>query len=170
MNNGLLDALKEIGWPDIPKAIGANYKKRWIKAIVKVRKYNGLESYCIAVNDGDGKPRIIRDFGPTSIIADVISIHPYVEARGIGGGLQLSDFSSGEELALFLAKRGVPLKEANAAVAEGNRERLQKLLDGAIAQDYIFREAENEKAKEAIKTRKKTKATNGRRKTTKKES
>lgn len=73
-NNGLLQALKDIRWADLPKAIDTNYKDTWLKAIVKVRRTNGEESFCLAVNDGNGNPRFIRDYGATSIIAEVVSI------------------------------------------------------------------------------------------------
>lgn len=100
MNNGLLDALKEIGWSDLPQAIGKGYKKKWIKAIVKVRKYSGVESYCLAVNDGNDKPRIIRDFGPTAIIAEILSIHPYEEA----GKNIIPRFTSDEQIIKYFRK------------------------------------------------------------------
>lgn len=77
MNSGLLEVLKEIGWPDLPPAIDGKYKKKWIKAIARVRKINGQICYCLVVNDGKDNPRIVRDFGPVAIICEMLSIHPY---------------------------------------------------------------------------------------------
>lgn len=135
MNNGLLDALKEIGWPDLPQAIGKGYKKTWIKAIVKVRKYSGAESYCLAVNDGNDKPRIIRDFGPAAIIAEVLSIHPYEESeKNI-----IPRFKSDEQIFKYLTKGNFKAEEiAPLLSTEGKTseqvEADRKQLNGYIKQ------------------------------------
>lgn len=133
MNNGLLDALKEIGWPDIPPAIDESYKKRWIKAIVKVRKHNGAESFCLAVNDGNDKPRIIRDFGPTSIITDIISVHPYEEIDRN----PVPRFANDEQRVRYLRKMGYDEAEAVKLLSVDNKTTEQIEADRAKINGYI---------------------------------
>lgn len=133
MNNGLLDALKEIGWPDLPKAIGEGYKKKWIKAIVKVRKYSGVESYCLAVNDGNDQPRIIRDFGPTAIIAEVLSIHPY-EATTAN---IVPRFVSDEQRLKYLRKMGYNEADIKELLSTDNKSPEQVEADRKQINEYI---------------------------------
>lgn len=133
MNNGLLDALKAIGWPDLPNPIDANYKKRWIKAIVKVRKYNGSESYCIAVNDGNGKPHIIKDFGPTSIISNVISIHPYEETSK----KLIPWFRTDRQIVSYLTKSDYDASEITALLSKDGKTPEQIKRDRDIVNGYI---------------------------------
>lgn len=133
MNNGLLDALKEIGWPDLPKAIGEGYKKKWIKAIVKVRKYSGVESYCLAVNDGNDKPRIIRDFGPTAIISEIISIHPYEET----GKNIIPRFTSDEQVFRYLTKSDFKAEEIASLLSKDSKTPEQIEADRAKIKGYI---------------------------------
>lgn len=133
MNNGLLDSLKAIGWPDLPKAIGEGYKKKWIKAIVKVRKYSGVESYCLAVNDGNDQPRIIRDFGPTAIIAEVLSIHPYEET----GKNIIPRFTSDEQVFKYLKKNGYNPEELTLLLSAEDKTPEQIEADRAQLKGYI---------------------------------
>lgn len=133
MNNGLLDALKAIGWPDLPKAIGEGYKKKWIKAIVKVRKYSGVESYCLAVNDGNDQPRIIRDFGPTAIIAEILSIHPYEET----GKNIIPRFTSDEQIAKYLRKSEYDKSEVASLLSTEDKSPEQIEADRTKIKGYI---------------------------------
>lgn len=133
MNNGLLDALKEIGWPDLPPAIGEGYKKTWIKAVVKVRKYSGAESYCLAVNDGNDKPRIIRDFGPTAIIAEILSIHPYEET----GKNIIPRFTSDEQVFRYLTKSDFKAEEIALLLSKDNKSPEQIEADRKQIKGYI---------------------------------
>ena len=80
MNNGLEEALRVAQVGDLPPEIDKDYKKHWLKAIVKIQRSNGNIGYCLAVNDGNGGANIIRDFNPTGIIVNVLSVHPYEEA------------------------------------------------------------------------------------------
>lgn len=134
MSSGLLDALKAIGWPDLPQPIGAGYKKTWIKAIVKVRKYSGVESYCLAVNDGQGKPRIIRDFGPTAIIAEILSIHPYEEAAS---HRIIPHFIDDEQRIKYLRKFGHKDAEIAALLSTENKPPEQIEADRAQVNGFI---------------------------------
>lgn len=134
MSNGLLDALKAIGWPDLPKPIGAGYDKTWIKAIVKVRKYSGVESYCLAVNDGQGKPRIVRDFGPTAIIAEILSIHPYEETAS---QRIIPRFTNDEQIVKYLHKFGHKDAVIAALLSTENKTSEQIEADRAQVNDLI---------------------------------
>lgn len=134
MSSGLLDTLKAIGWPDLPQPIGAGYKKTWIKAVVKVRKYSGVESYCLAVNDGGGNPRIIRDFGPTAIIAEVLSIHPYEETAS---QRIIPRFVSDEQRVKYLRKFGYKAAEIAALLSTENKTPEQIEANRAQVNSFI---------------------------------
>ena len=49
----------------------------WTKAVVLVTKTNTKKNYAIAVNYGDNKPSIVKDFGDVCMIAKVEHIYPY---------------------------------------------------------------------------------------------
>lgn len=133
MNNGLLEVLKVIGWADLPLPIDASYKKKWIKAVVKVRKLSGHESFCLAVNDGNDKPRIIRDFGPTSIITDIISVHPYEEIDRN----PVPRFTSDEQIVKYLYKKGFKEDVTLPLLSTDNKTPEQIKADRAKINGYI---------------------------------
>lgn len=101
MNNGLEEALRVAQIGDLPPEIDKDYKKHWLKAIVKIQRSNGNIGYCLAVNDGNGGANIIRDFNPTGIIVNILSVHPYEEAtRNI-----IPRFANDAQVIKYLCKR-----------------------------------------------------------------
>ena len=72
----LSEALSESHVVSLPKE-WENKNMQWALAIVKVRKNNMSTNYAIAENDGSGRPIIIKDFGFSAKIVQIISIHPY---------------------------------------------------------------------------------------------
>lgn len=133
MNNGIESALLVARVADLPPAIDDDYKKYWIKAIVKIQRSNGDTGYCIAVNDGSDRPRIIRDFNPTGIIAGILSIHPYEESeRGI-----IPHFTSGRQILKYLCKYGYNPAEIEALLSTENKTTAQLAVDKAILKGYV---------------------------------
>lgn len=72
----LSEALTYARVPELPAELSDNIES-WTKAIVLVRKASNLTNYAIARNDGSGNPVIIKDFGASFIVREIISIHPY---------------------------------------------------------------------------------------------
>lgn len=118
---------------DLPPAIDGEYKKHWIKAIVKVRRSNGDTGYCMAVNDGENNPSIIRDFNPTGIIAAIISVHPYEESeRSV-----IPHFNSAAQVLKYLCKYGYDRAEVKALLATDNKSPEQIKADREVLKGYI---------------------------------
>ena len=51
-------------------------KSVWITAIAKTRKNDLCNYYCYAEKDKDGKPYIVRDFGPAKAIVEIEEYYP----------------------------------------------------------------------------------------------
>ena len=137
MNNGLEEALRIAQLGDLPLAIDETYKKHWLKAIVKIQRSNGETGYCLAVNDGNNKPRIIRDFNPTGIIIRILSIHPYEETeRNI-----MPRFANDEQVVKYLCKNGFKRDEIVYLLKTEGKTDEQVNADKEILKSYIMQVA-----------------------------
>lgn len=133
MNNGLEEALRVAQTGDLPLAIDETYKKHWLKAIVKIQRSNGETGYCLAVNDGNDKPRIIRDFNPTGIIIRVLSVHPYEEStRNI-----IPFFNTEEQVIKYLCKGDFRRPEIEALLTTEGKTLEQINADNELIKGYI---------------------------------
>lgn len=74
----LFDVLNEYHIAELPEELNAELEGKavWLSAVVKVRKCNGKVNYAMAVNDGYGNPRVIRDYGSPAAIVGIESIYP----------------------------------------------------------------------------------------------
>lgn len=70
----LVKALSECALKELPNIWDG--KNIWIRALAKVKKYDGSESFVMAKNI-DGKYRIVKDFGTTSAIHSILEYYPY---------------------------------------------------------------------------------------------
>lgn len=137
MNDGLREALRYAGLGILPPAIDSSYKKRWLKAIVRVQRNNGYTGYCIADNDGADKPRIVCDFCPTGIIAGVLTVHPYSETeRNI-----IPRFYSDEQRRDFLWKGGFKYSEIDPLFSKEGKTPEQIKADREVINSYIEKAA-----------------------------
>ena len=133
MNNGLEEALRVAQIGDLPPEIDGNYKKHWLKAIVKIQRSNGNIGYCLAVNDGNGGANIIRDFNPTGIIVKVLSVHPYEEStRNI-----IPFFNTEEQVIKYLCKGDFRRPEIEALLSKEGKTPEQINADNEVIKDYI---------------------------------
>ena len=133
MNNTLESALRVAQIGDLPLAIDETYKKHWLKAIVKIQRSNGETGYCLAVNDGNNKPRIIRDFNPTGIIVRVLSVHPYEEStRNI-----IPFFNTEEQVIKYLCKSDFKRSEVEALLSKEGKSKEQIEADKEQIKGYI---------------------------------
>lgn len=130
-------ALQVTGIVGLPKAIDADYKGTWIKAICLVTKVTGRQNYVLADNDGNGNAVIKRDFGSSATIARIDSIHPYEELDE-----RFTPNLRGDEAkATFLAKKGYDAEEiANLQSTEG-KSKEQIKADKETVKSYIDRVA-----------------------------
>lgn len=137
MSNGLEEALRIAQLSDLPPAIDDAYKRHWLKAIVKIQRSNGEIGYCLAVNDGNNKPRIIRDFNPTGIIIRILSIHPYEETeRNI-----IPRFANDEQVVKYLCKNGFKRDEIVYLLKTEGKTDEQVNADKEILKSYIMQVA-----------------------------
>lgn len=133
MNKGLEIALKVAQVGDLPPEIDKDYKKHWLKAIVKIQRTNGDIGYCLAVNDGSDKPNIVRDPYPTGIIAGVLSIHPYEECdKNI-----LPRFQNDEQVVRYLCKSDFSRSEIEPLIAVDGKTPEQIERDRNVLRGYI---------------------------------
>lgn len=133
INNTLETALRVAQIGDLPPAIDDTYKKHWLKAIVKIQRSNGEIGYCLAVNDGNNKPRIIRDFNPTGIIVRVLSVHPYEEStRNI-----IPFFNTEEQVIKYLCKSDFKREEIIPLVKTEGKTLEQINADNELIKGYI---------------------------------
>lgn len=72
----LIEALSEARIPTLPNE-WTNKNIHWSRAIVKVRKNNMRTNYAIAENDGEDKPIIVKDFGSSAQIVEILELRPY---------------------------------------------------------------------------------------------
>lgn len=148
MNNGLEEALRVAQVGDLPPAIDDAYKKHWLKAIVKIQRSNGETGYCLAINDGNNKPRIIRDFNPTGIIVRVLSVHPYEEStRNI-----IPFFNTEEQVIKYLCKSDFKREEIIPLIKTEGKTPEQINADNELIKGYI-RQVANKQAQQVEATK-----------------
>lgn len=176
MNNGLLEALQVIGWPDLPKAIDGTYNKVWLKAIARVQRTNGDIGYCLVANNGENLPRIIRDFSPTGMICRILSIHPYEDKpkRNI-----VPHFANDAQILKYFKKTSYKQSEIESLLSKEGKTQEQIKADMQTINEYIQKVAieqskkmieVNQQAREAAsKSVTKNKRTYGRANSTKTE-
>lgn len=113
--NSLYEVLSYTKCTELPKPLKKN--DVFVRAIALVRKLNNHESYCIAVNDGTGKPVVKKTFGSISVIKEVKEIYPLslLEASVV------PDFRKKQDVIDFLVRCGE------------NRENIEKMLDSGDA-------------------------------------
>lgn len=74
MRKSLMRSLTDTGLRELPKVW--NGTSPFIRAIAKVRKYDGSENY-VLVKRIDGEYRIIKDYGSICAIHSVLEYYPY---------------------------------------------------------------------------------------------
>lgn len=133
MNNGLEESLRVAQIGDLPPEIDKDYKKHWLKAIVKIQRANGYIGYCLAVNDGNGGANIIRDFNPTGIIVNILSIHPYEEVtRNI-----IPRFANDAQVIKYLCKSDFKRSDVEPLLVTEGKTPEQIKADREIVKGYI---------------------------------
>lgn len=75
-------------------------------AIVKVRKNNMKVNYAIAENDGEDKPIIVKDFGSSAKIVEILEIRPYAHLND----LYIPDLRNKQDITKYLVANRVSEK------------------------------------------------------------
>lgn len=137
MNKGLEEALRYAKVADLPPEINDAYKKHWVRAIVKVLRSNGDTGYCLAINDGQNKPKIVRDVAPTGMILRVLSIHPYEDyTRNI-----IPRFANDEQVVKYLCKSDFKRSDIEKLISKEDKTQEQIKADRELIKGYIERVA-----------------------------
>lgn len=130
----MLDALTYAGCPKLPRAINVvkDQSRIWIRAIARVRKVTGAETYVILKNDYGRKPVVIKTFGESSAIAKIDSIHPFewLEREFI------PTFKREGDKEAFLAKVYSRPVEKISALSDGDKDRLLYIHLFAAQSEY----------------------------------
>lgn len=98
----LTEALSEARIPTLPDE-WSNKNIHWAMAIVKVRKNNMRVNYAIAENDGEDKPIIIKDFGSSAKIVEILEIRPYAHLNDA----YIPDLRNKQDIKHYLIVNGV---------------------------------------------------------------
>lgn len=113
----------------------------FVKAIVKVLKSNSMEGFCIAVNDGTGKPDIKKSFGSVAQIVQVLSIHPL----SVLDRNYVPSFGNIDDVTNFLLRRGENYEYIKSLVDSDKTEDKEKLK--ALVIRHCIREQMNGEAR-----------------------
>lgn len=134
----LAEAMSYAKVPKLPEEYKTTGMKIWARAIVKVKKYNGRSNYALAVNDGSGSPRVVKDFGEMVGIKTFEAIYPYEYVTDE----KMPSLRNKKDIIAFLGVYGYNEDDIAALLAntdaEGNaKSDEQKTSDKALVKSYI---------------------------------
>lgn len=118
----LMDALAYTGCSKLPRAINIvkDQSRIWVKAIAKVHKITGADTYVVLKNDYGRRPVVIKTFGESSAIANIVSIHPFEWLQPDF----IPKFKNDEDRDAFLARSYGKLVEKISALSPEDKDRL----------------------------------------------
>lgn len=117
----LSEALSFARVPELPEDVSKT-TGTWTKAIVLVKKANNRQNYAIAHNDGSGGARIVKDFGPTYKIVDVLGIFPYSFVS-----LQYQpNLKTKEDIVMYLVNHGEKEAEVRKLISDIHPNKKEK--------------------------------------------
>ena len=137
----LTDVLSEARIKELPDELSEN-DITWVKAIVLVTKCDASRNYALAINAGDGKPSIIKDYGSVAKIARIDKIYPYIKLNSANSPSLnnkrdiLMFFKSARYSEEKVAEIEALLANKNADGEEKSKEQLEK--DRAIVKREII--------------------------------
>lgn len=118
----MMDVLAYTGCVKMPRAINPvkDQSRVWIKAIARIQKITGAESYAVLRNDYGRRPRIIKTFGESASIAKIVSIHPFEWLRQD----IIPQFRSEAERDAYLVRIYRTSEERIASLSQADKDRL----------------------------------------------
>lgn len=75
-NESLVACLNECYQNELSEPLKEGDNKIWIKAIAKVWKCDGSSNFCVVVNNGEGSPVVVKDYGNPATIMKYEEIYP----------------------------------------------------------------------------------------------
>lgn len=127
-------ALQLTGLSELPKPLTQSNNATWIRAIVLVTKLGGIQSYCLADNNGFGLPAIKHDLGPSKCIVSIDAIYPYekLDKRFT------PDLRSDKQIVEFLSRNGHNAASIEALLSKEGKSQDDITADRAIVKSYIY--------------------------------
>lgn len=125
--DSLYAALNHLRLSEMPDEYDIDSGNIWVKSLVRVQKRDTTISYAIALNDGRGGYKFIKDFGRTSPIVQVLNNYPlvFLEKRDMPSLRKQDDFIE------FLKKYGYDEDECRELISrkdkDGNNKEEEKL-------------------------------------------
>lgn len=123
--DSLFDALNHLRLTEMPDEYNPDSGNIWVKSLVRVQKRDTSISYAIALNDGRGGYRFVKDFGRTSQIVKVLNNYPlvFLEKRDMPSFGKQGDFVE------FLKKYGYDEDECRALISRKDKDGNTKAED-----------------------------------------
>lgn len=123
--DSLFDALNHLRLTEMPDEYNPDSGNIWVKSLVRVQKRDTSISYAIALNDGRGGYKFIKDFGKTSQIIKVLNNYPlaFLEKRDMPSFRKQDDFIE------FLKKYGYDEDECRALISRKDKDGNNKAED-----------------------------------------
>lgn len=144
--SSLQGCLQKLGLRALPKQETGD-RNNILQAVVLTRRTNGMESYCIAENDGSGKLAITKDFGPCAAIYSILAVYPI---QSVDKKI-LPDFRSDKQIVDYLCKSIYNKEDIERLLSKEGKSPEQIKTDRKTVKDYVVKTAidfEKRKAKE----------------------
>lgn len=129
----LQECLEKTGLRELPKPLQEG--KVWIDGIALVTRINGIESYVLVQNDGEGNPNVVRDFGPCVMIKKIETIYPL----NVLDKRSLPDLRSNKAMLDFLVRFGHDKEKAVALLNKDEKTEDEIAADRAAVKNSIFK-------------------------------
>lgn len=144
----LTEALSEARVPVLPNE-WTNKSIHWAMAIVKVRKNNMKVNYAIAENDGEDNPIIVKDFGSSAKIVEILEIHPYAHLNDF----YMPDLRNKQDITKYLVANRVSekyisnllstKKEDGSEKSEEEKKTDRSLIKKMVVRSAVINQVEN---------------------------
>lgn len=127
--DSLYEALNHLRLTEMPDEYNEEDGSIWVKSLVRVQKRDTSISYAIALNNGRGGYRFIKDFGRISQIVKVLNNYPlvFLEKR------DMPTFRKQDDFVEFLKKYGYDEDECRALISRKDK-------DGNNKAEYVLKE------------------------------
>lgn len=116
--DSLYEALNYLRLSEMPDEYNPESGNIWVKSLVRVRKMDTSISYAVALNNGRGGYRFVKDFGRTSQIIEVLNNFPlaFLEKRDIPSFRRQEDFIE------FLKEYGYDEDECRSLISRKDKD------------------------------------------------
>lgn len=125
----LSDALTYARVPELPEKLSEKHET-WTKAIVLVKKVNNRTNYALAHNNGSGTPIVVKDFGASCAIREILEVYPY----SFTTRQYQPDLRSKDDILLYLVNHGEKKEDIEALLSKKTRNNRAK-SEAKIAED-----------------------------------